>query len=43
VQATLDQLSVELKPGTPEGFGAFLAAEREKWLAVAKAANIQLD
>jgi tripartite-type tricarboxylate transporter receptor subunit TctC len=43
VQATLDQLSVELKPGTPEEFGAFLATEREKWLAVAKAANIQLD
>jgi tripartite-type tricarboxylate transporter receptor subunit TctC len=43
VQATLDQLSVELKPGTPEEFGAFLAAEREKWLAVAQAANIHLD
>jgi tripartite-type tricarboxylate transporter receptor subunit TctC len=43
VQATLDQLSVEVKPGTPEEFGAFLAAEWAKWQAVAKAANIQLD
>jgi tripartite-type tricarboxylate transporter receptor subunit TctC len=43
VQATLDQLSVDLKPGTPEQFGAFLVSEREKWLAVAQAARIQLD
>jgi tripartite-type tricarboxylate transporter receptor subunit TctC len=43
VHTTLDQLSVALKPGTPEEFGAFLAAEREKWLGVAKAAKIQLD
>jgi tripartite-type tricarboxylate transporter receptor subunit TctC len=43
VQATLDQLSVELKPRTPEEFGAFLATERVKWMAVAKAAQIQLD
>src|SRR5262249_40732557 len=43
VQATLSQLSVDVKPGTPEEFGAFLAREREKWLAVATAAKIQLD
>jgi tripartite-type tricarboxylate transporter receptor subunit TctC len=43
VQATLDQLSVDLKPGTPEEFGAFLATEKEKWLAVAHRAKIQLD
>jgi tripartite-type tricarboxylate transporter receptor subunit TctC len=43
VQATLDQLSVDVKPGTPEEFGAFLAAERAKWQEVAKAAKIQLD
>src|SRR5215467_14239340 len=35
VQATLDKLSVDVKPGTPAEFGAFLATEREKWLAVA--------
>jgi tripartite-type tricarboxylate transporter receptor subunit TctC len=43
VQTTLAQLSVDVKPGTPEQFGAFLAKEKEKWLGVAKAANIQLD
>jgi len=43
VQATLAQLSVDVKPGTPEEFGSFLAMEKEKWLAVAKAAKIQLD
>jgi tripartite-type tricarboxylate transporter receptor subunit TctC len=43
VQTTLAQLSVDVKPGTPEEFGAFLAREKEKWLAVAKAAKIQLD
>src|SRR6266849_495715 len=43
VQATLSQLSVDVKPGTPEEFGAFLAKEKERWLAVAKAAKIQLD
>ncbi len=43
VQATLAQLSVDVKPGSPEDFGAFLATERDKWLAVARAAKIQLD
>jgi len=43
VQATLAQLSVDVKPGSAEEFGAFLAKEKEKWLAVAKAAKIQLD
>jgi tripartite-type tricarboxylate transporter receptor subunit TctC len=43
VQATLAQLAVDVKPGTPEEFAAFLATESVKWLAVAKAAKIQLD
>jgi tripartite-type tricarboxylate transporter receptor subunit TctC len=43
VQATLAQLSVDVKPGSPEEFGAFLAKEKEKWATVAKAAKIQLD
>jgi len=43
VQSTLAQLSVDVKPGSPEEFGAFLAKEKEKWLAVARAAKIQLD
>jgi tripartite-type tricarboxylate transporter receptor subunit TctC len=43
VQATLDKLSVDVKPGTPAEFGAFLATEKEKWLAVATRAKIQVD
>jgi tripartite-type tricarboxylate transporter receptor subunit TctC len=43
VQATLTQLSVDIKAGTPAEFAAFLAKEKEKWLAVAQAAKIRLD
>ena len=43
VQATLTQLAVDIRAGTPADFAAFLAKEREKWLAVAKAAQIRLD
>jgi tripartite-type tricarboxylate transporter receptor subunit TctC len=43
VMATLAKLSVDIKPGTPAEFGAFLAKEREKWQGVAKAAHIQID
>jgi tripartite-type tricarboxylate transporter receptor subunit TctC len=43
VQATLDKLSVDVKPGTPAQFAAFLAMEKEKWLAVAARAKIQVD
>jgi tripartite-type tricarboxylate transporter receptor subunit TctC len=43
VQATLDKLSVDVKPGTPAEFGAFLATEKEKWLAVATRAKLQVD
>jgi tripartite-type tricarboxylate transporter receptor subunit TctC len=43
VQATLTELAVDIRAGTPSDFAAFLAKEREKWLAVAKAAQIRLD
>ncbi len=43
VQAALAKLAVDVKPGTAEEFGAFLAKEREKWREVAKAAKIELD
>ena len=43
VQETLAKLSVDVKPGTAEEFGTFLAREKAKWLGVAKAAGIQLD
>jgi tripartite-type tricarboxylate transporter receptor subunit TctC len=43
VMATLAKLSVDIKPGTPAEFAAFLVKEREKWQSVAKAAHIQID
>jgi tripartite-type tricarboxylate transporter receptor subunit TctC len=43
VQATLAQLSVEITPGSAEDFGAFLAREKAKWQAVARAAKIEPD
>ena len=43
VRATLDKLSVDVKPGTPAEFGAFLSTEKEKWLAAATQAGIQVD
>lgn len=43
VQATLAKLSVDIKPGSAEDFAAFLAREKAKWLAVARAAKIELD
>jgi tripartite-type tricarboxylate transporter receptor subunit TctC len=43
VQATLTQLAVDIRAGTSADFTAFLAKEREKWLTVAKAAQIRLD
>jgi tripartite-type tricarboxylate transporter receptor subunit TctC len=38
----LNKLNVEYKPGTPEDFRAFVAAELEKWGRVVKEANIKL-
>ena len=38
----LNKLNVEYKPGTPEDFRAFVAAELEKWGRVVKDANIKL-
>lgn len=43
VRSVLDQLSVDVRAGSPEDFAAFLAVEKDKWVAVAKAANISLD
>jgi len=43
VKATLEKLSVDIRAGSPADFAAFLAKEKEKWLAVAKAAKIALD
>jgi tripartite-type tricarboxylate transporter receptor subunit TctC len=42
-EAMLARLSATAKPGSPEDFAAFMAAETEKWAAVVKAANIRAD
>ncbi len=43
VQARLAQLGADPKPGSPEDFGRFIAAEREKWTAVVKSAGIKIE
>lgn len=42
-EAILARLSAKSKPGSPEDFAAFMAAETQKWAAVVKAANIRAD
>ena len=37
------KFQVEAKPGSPQDFAAFLAAETKKWADVAKAANIKVE
>ena len=43
MQASLTRLGAVSNPGTPDAFGAFIAAELKKWTAVAQDANIKLD
>jgi tripartite-type tricarboxylate transporter receptor subunit TctC len=43
VQSVLSKLAVDIRGGTPEEFGTYLARERAKWTEVAKAANIQTN
>jgi tripartite-type tricarboxylate transporter receptor subunit TctC len=43
MQRTLTNMGAERGVGSPQQFAAFLAAERVKWSAVAKAANIRID
>ncbi len=40
---TLTNMGAERGSGSPQDFAAFLAAERAKWDAVAKSANIRID
>jgi tripartite-type tricarboxylate transporter receptor subunit TctC len=42
-EAMLARLSAKPKPGSPEDFAAFMAAETQKWAAVVKAADIRAD
>jgi tripartite-type tricarboxylate transporter receptor subunit TctC len=41
MQARLKQFAAETKPGAPEDFAAFIAAERPKWTAMAKLSNLK--
>ncbi len=43
VAAAFAKMGAEVRPGPPQDFAAFLAAETEKWVAVVKAANIKVD
>ena len=43
VMAAFAKLGAEVRPAPPQDFAAFLAAETQKWAAVAKAANIKID
>jgi tripartite-type tricarboxylate transporter receptor subunit TctC len=40
---TLARLGVETKISSPDAFAAFVAAEREKWTAVVKAAGVRVE
>jgi tripartite-type tricarboxylate transporter receptor subunit TctC len=41
MQARLKQFAAESRPGTPQDFAAFIAAERPKWTAMAKLSNLK--
>jgi tripartite-type tricarboxylate transporter receptor subunit TctC len=43
VTAAFAKLGAEVRPGPPQAFAAFLAAETRKWSQVAKTANIKLE
>jgi tripartite-type tricarboxylate transporter receptor subunit TctC len=43
VAAAFAKLGAEIRPGSPQDFADFLAAERQKWFQVVKAANIKVE
>ena len=43
VTAAFAKLGAEVQPGRPEDFGAFLAAETQKWSTVARSASIKVE
>src|SRR5262249_34095607 len=43
IASTLVKLGVDAKISSPEEFAEFLAAERDKWAAVIKAAGVQAE
>ena len=42
-QDGLARLSATTKPGTPQAFEDFIAAERQRWSAVIQSAHLQID
>ena len=43
VAAAFAKLGAEVQPGAPQAFGAFLAAETQKWSTVARTASIKVE
>ena len=43
VTAAFAKLGAEVQPGRPQDFGAFLAAETQKWSTVARSASIKIE
>jgi tripartite-type tricarboxylate transporter receptor subunit TctC len=43
VTAAFARLGAEVQPGPPQAFGAFLAAETQKWSTVARTASIKVE
>ena len=43
IKGSVIKIGVELSPGTPQDFAAFIAAERRRWAAVAAATGVSLD
>jgi tripartite-type tricarboxylate transporter receptor subunit TctC len=41
MQVRLKQFAAEAKPGTSQDFATFIAAERPKWIAMAKLSNLK--
>jgi hypothetical protein len=43
VTAAFAKLGAEVQPSRPQDFGAFLAAETQKWSTVARSASIKVE
>lgn len=43
IQALITNVGTESKPGTPEEFGAYIAAQHRKWMEVGKAAGVKIN
>lgn len=43
VQARLAQMGAELRPGSPQDFGAFIRTEKERWARVVKESGAKFD